>query len=198
VKLKKNLLKVSIISSLLIVFLQFFQWKLIEVLTVFLMPFLWLGIYGLFLVVFILSIVGLIKRKDWKPFVIQSITILLLFLIPFNKIVLDIDFKLNQSERSEVISKIQDGTLIPNVSHNSSLIHLPKEYDQLSSGGGDIVIEKRGDKYAVLFFTFRGVLDNFSGFVFSPYDTRPLPRSFGGDFKDIVRIDKNWYFVGSY
>lgn len=196
VRVKKTLW-ISIISSLLVILTQFFQWKLIEIITPFLMPFVWLIVYVFFFVVFIVSVIILFKKKEWKPFMIQMTTILLLYLIPFNQIVLNIDFKTNQLERFEVVSKIQDGTFKPNVSHNSSLIHLPNEYEHLSNGGGDIVIEKQGEEYSVLFFTFRGVLGSFSGFVYSPNDKNPQPHSFGGDFKQIEKIAKNWYFVAS-
>lgn len=193
----KWLLWLSILSGLLIILLQFFQWNLIEIFTPLLMPFVWFLIYGLFLVVFIVSIIWLFKKKDWKPFVVLIITILLLFLIPFNQIIIDKDFKENKSDRNEVIYKIKDGTFKPNVSYNSSLIHLPDEYQHLSKGGGDIVIEKQSESYSVLFFTFRGVLDGFSGFVYSPNDKKPQLDSFGGDFKEIVKIDEYWYFVSS-
>jgi hypothetical protein len=196
VKVKKSLM-ISIISSLFVIFIQFFQWKLIEIFTPFLMPFVWLIVNGFFLVVFIVSVINLFKKKEWKPVGIQAITILLLFLIPFNEIVLNIDFKTNKSERFEIVSKIQAGTFMPNVSHNPSLIHLPNEYEHLSIGGGDIVIEKQGEEYSVLFFTYRGVLDSFSGFVYSPNDKTPPSHSFGGDFKQIEKITKNWYFVAS-
>ncbi|PZX08220.1 hypothetical protein C7437_1011344 [Psychrobacillus insolitus] len=193
----KWLFWLSILSCLLLIFLQFFQWNLIEIFTPFFMPFVWFLVYGFFLVVFIVSIIWLFKKKDWKPFVVLIITILLLFLIPFNQIIIDKDFKENKSDRNEVIYKIKDGTFEPNVSYNSSLIHLPDEYEHLSKGGGDIVIEKQSESYSVLFFTFRGVLDGFSGFVYSPNDKKPQLDSFGGDFKEIVKIDEYWYFVSS-
>ena len=66
---------------------------------------------------------------------VQTFTILLMIIIPFNQIVIDIDFKTNKSGRNEVINKIQDGILKPNVSYNSSLIHLPDQYKHLSKGG---------------------------------------------------------------
>lgn len=139
------LLWVSTFSGLLIIFLRFFQWNLIEIFTPFLMPILWLLVYGFFFVIFIVSIIWLFKKKDWKPFVVQTFTILLLFIIPFNQIVIDIDFKTNKSERNEVIYKIQDGTFKPNVSYNSSLINLPDQYKHLSKGGGDVVIENKNE-----------------------------------------------------
>lgn len=193
----KLFLWLSIISSLFIITLQFFQWKLVEMFTVFVMPFVWLFLYIFFLVVFILSIIRLFKKKEWKPLFIQAITIVLLLFIPFNQVALNVDFKLNKSERNEVISKIQDGTYKPNVSHNNSLIHLPDDYTDLSKGGGDIIVEKEGEDYSILFFTFRGVLDNFSGFVFSPNDKKPHSHLFGGDFKEVVKMEENWYFVSS-
>ncbi|WP_422124546.1 hypothetical protein DHX103_06925 [Planococcus sp. X10-3] len=195
--MKLLLLCLSIFSCLLIVFLQFFQWNLVGIFTPFFMPFIWAFVYGFFLVIFIVSVIWLVKKKDWKPFGLQIITILLLLLIPFNQIALDRDFKTNKSERDEVIYKIQDGTFKPNVSYNPSLIHLPDQYEHLSNGGGDVVIENQDESYSVLFFTFRGVLDGFSGFVYSPNGKKPQSGSFGGDFKEIVKLDEFWYFVSS-
>lgn len=161
------------------------------------MPFVWMAVIGIFLVVFVISIIVLFKKRDLKPFVLQCIALLLLFLIPFNQIVIDLNFKMYKTNRIEVVEKIQDGTLQPNVSYNASLIRLPKEYDHLSSGGGEIIVEKHGETYSVLFFTYRGVLDNFSGFVYSPDDVEPNLDTFGGDFKEIEKIDEHWYFVAS-
>jgi hypothetical protein len=48
------------------------------------------------------------------------------------------------------------------------------------------------------FFTYRGILDNFSGFVYTPNDQTPSKNAFEGDFKKIEKMDKNWYFIGSY
>jgi hypothetical protein len=162
------------------------------------MPLLSLMVHGFAFVVTLMTILSLRKGFQWKPILIQSTTIFLVIFFPFTQIVLDIDFKMNKSEREEVVKMVENGTLKPNVSHNSSLIQLPKKYDQLSKGGGEIVIEKSGDNYSVLFLTFRGILDNFSGFVYSPNDKKPSPGDFRGDFKQIEKLDENWYFVGSY
>lgn len=175
-----------------------FRWSLVDVFTVFLMPFLWLLTVGFFIVGLVLSISGVFKAKYWKPLLIQLITILLLFLVPFNDIALKLDFMMKKEDRVEVISMIGNGKLNPNVSHNTSLIKLPKKYNQLSKGGGEIVVEGQGDSYAVLFFTMRGILDGFSGFVYSPNGTKPGKNDFGGDFKEIDKVDENWYFVVSY
>lgn len=92
---------------------------------------------------------------------------------------------------------VENGTLKPNVSHDSTLIHLTKKYQHLSKGGGEIVLEKKPRGYSVLFFTYRGILDNFSGFVYVSNDQKPLKNDFDGDFKEIERLERNWYWVGS-
>lgn len=61
----------------------------------------------------------------------------------------------------------------------------PEKYHQLSKGGGEVVIEKNGK--LIVFFMYRGVLDNFSGFVFSPSDKKPTQHDFNGDFKQILK-----------
>lgn len=157
-----------------------------------------LFVFGFFIFITVLAIITLFKNKDWKPIVIQVITILLLLIVPFNQIILDIDFKINKSEREQVVKMVENGELKPNISHDSSLIQLPKKYEHLSSGGGEIVVEKSGDGFNILFFTYRGLLDNFSGFVYTPNDQKPFKTAFDGDFKEIDKMEKNWYFVGSY
>ncbi|MBL4954371.1 hypothetical protein JK635_19615 [Neobacillus sp. YIM B02564] len=58
-------------------------------------------------------------------------------------------------------------------------------------------MERNENNYSVLFFTYRGILDNFSGFVYVPNDQRPYKNDFDGDFKEIEKLDKSWYWVGS-
>lgn len=193
---QKWLLFLSIVSSILVILLSFFQWKLIDIITVFLMLPVWSLVFGFFITITVMSIIHLLKKKEWKPLTVQLLTILLWLFIPFTQIMLDLDFKMNKAEREEVVEMVEKGTLKPNVSHNSSLILLPEKYKWLSTGGGEIVIEKNGN--FVLFFTYRGMLDNFSGFVYSPNDKKPSKHDFDADFQQIEKLDKNWYFVGSY
>lgn len=196
--LKHNpLLYLSLVSSILVILVAFFQWNLIEIITEFLMLPIWFVVFGFFIIITVKTITNLLKNKDWKPFTIQLITILLWLFFPFTQVMLDLDFKMNKSDREEVVKMVENGTLKPNVSYDSSLIQLPEKYDQLSKGGGEIVIEKSDNNYLILFFTFRGILDNFSGFVYSPNDKKPSQSDFDGEFIQIEKLDENWYFVGS-
>ncbi len=193
----KNILILSIISSSLVILYQLFQWSIVEMISVFLAPFLWLAVFGFFLLVTVTAVITLFTKKVWKPFIIQMVTILILFFFPFNQVILDMDFKMNKLEREKVVCMVNNGNLSSNVTHNSSLRKLPEEYERLSKGGGEIVVKNFGDDTYILFFTFRGVLDNFSGFVYSPNDNPPVQGEIA-NFKEVERLDENWFFVSSY
>lgn len=195
---KNSLFYLSIFSSVLVILYMFFQWKMVEVITEFLMLPVILLVFGIFVLITILAVITLFKNKNWKPIVIQIATIILVFIIPFNQIMSDFDFKINKSKREQVVKMVESGELKPNVSYNSELIHLPSKYKHLSSGGGDIVIEKSNNGYDILFFTYRGMMDNFSGFAYTVNDQKPFTKAFNGDFKEIDKMDKNWFFVGSH
>ncbi|ULT59479.1 hypothetical protein L1999_13545 [Neobacillus drentensis] len=194
--MKQNqLLFLALASSILVILLGFFQWYLVDKITEFLMLPVWLVIFGFFIFITVKVTIHLFKNKDWKPLTIQLITILLWLYFPFTQVILDFDFKSNRTEREEVVQMVKNGTLKPNISYDPSIIQLPKQYHRLSKGGGEIVIEKNND--LILFFTYRGILDNFSGFVYSPYSKKPSHNDFDGDFKQIEKLDEHWYFVGS-
>jgi hypothetical protein len=192
------LLLLSLISSLLVILVSLFQWDLIDIITEFLMLPIWLFVYAFFIIMTIWTLIHLLKNRKWQPFVIQLITILLWFFFPFNQINLDLNFRIHQDKREEVATKIENGVIKPNVPNSPSLIQLPKEYTQLSKGGGDIVVETKGKAKSILFFTYRGMIDNFSGFVYNPNDNKPSKSDFNGDFKQIKKVHKNWYYVSSY
>ncbi|KWU67698.1 hypothetical protein [Priestia megaterium] len=195
---RSRLLLLSLISSLFVILVSLFQWDLADIITEFLMLPIWLFVYAFFIIMTIWTLIHLFKKRKWQPFLIQLITISLWFSFPFNQVNLDLNFKIHQDKREEVATKIENGVIKPNVSDSPSLIQLPKKYTQLSKGGGDIAVETKGKAKSILFFTYRGMLDNFSGFVYNPNDNKPSKSDFNGDFKQIKKVHKNWYYVSSY
>ncbi|KRD87787.1 hypothetical protein ASE51_26630 [Bacillus sp. Root147] len=195
---RSRLLLLSLISSLLVILVSLFQWDLVDIITEFLMLPIWLFVYAFFIIITVGALIHLFKNRKWQPFVIQLITIALWFFFPFNQVDLDLNFKIHQDKREEIATKIENGVIKPNVPDSPSLIQLPKEYTQLSKGGGDIVLETKGKTKSILFFTYRGTLDSFSGFVYDPNDNKPSKSDFDGDFKQIEKVHKNWYYVSSY
>ncbi|MCM3545694.1 hypothetical protein [Priestia megaterium] len=195
---RSRLLLLSLISSLLVILVSLFQWDLVDMITEFLMLPVWLCVYAFFIIITVWTLIHLLQNRKWQPFVIQLITVALWFFFPFNQVNLDLNFKIHQDKREEVTAKIENGVIKPNVSDSPSLIQLPKEYTQLSKGGGDILVETKGKTKSILFFTYRGMLDNFSGFVYDPNDHKASKGDFDGDFKQIEKVHKNWYYVSSY
>ncbi|MEJ9226563.1 hypothetical protein ABEX88_27695 [Priestia megaterium] len=195
---RSRLLLLSLISSFFVILVSLFQWDLVDMITEFLMLPIWLFVYAFFIIMTIWTLIHLFKKRKWQPFVIQLITISLWFFFPFNQVNLDLNFKIHQDKREEVATQIENGVIKPNVSDSPSLIQLPKKYTQLSKGGGDIVVETKGKAKSILFFTYRGMLDNFSGFVYNPNDNKPSKSDFNGDFEQIKKVHKNWYYVSSY
>ncbi|MBD5798595.1 hypothetical protein BHU24_28765 [Bacillus pseudomycoides] len=196
--MNKNLTKITITSGLILILYHFLQWYLVELLTPFAMPFLSLTIHGWFFVMFILTIIHVIKYKNWKPFVIQIIIIVFWLCTPFTLIYLKLDFIIHKENRTEVVELINHKELTPNVNHDNRQIHLPKQFATTSKGGGDVRIQHGENGISVFFFTYRGILDNFSGFIYAPNDVKPNKSDFNSEFKEITKIEKNWYYVSSY
>lgn len=195
---RSRLLLLSLMSSLLVILVSLFQWDLVDIITEFLMLPVWLFVYAFFIIITVWALIHLFKNRKWQPVVIQFITIILWFFFPFTQVNLDLNFKIHQEKREEAAAKIENGVIKPNVPDSPLLIQLPKEYTQLSKGGGDIEVETKGKSTSILFFTYRGMLDNFSGFVYNPNDHKPSKSDFDGDFKQIEKVRKNWYYVSSY
>jgi hypothetical protein len=157
----------------------------------------WLVVFGFFIVVTLRAVFHLFKYKNWLPVAIQAVTILFLIFFPFTKVMLDLDFKMHKTAREKVVSMVESGKLKPNVPDSPSLIQLPKRYDQLSKGGGEVIAVRTGDHFTILFFTYRGMLDNFSGFVYSPNGQKSIEKDLEEDFIEIEKLAEHWYFVSS-
>ncbi|MCI0767760.1 hypothetical protein [Bacillus sp. TL12] len=196
--MNKNLTKITIINGLILIFYHFLQWYLVEVLTPFAMPFLSIILHGGFFIILILTVIHVIKYKSWKPFITQIMIIIIWLCTPFTLIYLKLDFIIYKENRTEVVELINRKELTPNVNHDNRQIHLPKQFATTSKGGGDVLIQHSKNGTSVFFFTYRGILDNFSGLIYTPNDVKPNKSDFNSEFKEIKKIEKNWYYVSSY
>jgi hypothetical protein len=134
-------------------------------------------------------------RTDRSASLLPLFTLVLLVgtaqLIDFTDLWLRAYFAVGRSGREEIVRQVQAGELRPDA--GSRLIRLPAGYRWLSLDGGEIVVDR--DK--ILFFTFRGVLDHFAGFVYSPDGSMPTDDDFQGDYFLIRQMDVSWYYVSS-
>lgn len=191
----------SFIASVSAIVINIFRWSLVELFTPFLEPMLELAIYGFFLVIIVWSLIyGVTKIKSQKikafiPAIINIVAVTIIVIVPFTAITLKIDFYFHLNEREEVIEKITNDELVPNVFHNNSLINLPAKYRNLSKGGGDIIVEYENKNPNVFFFTFRGILDDFSGFVYRSDDNEPQKGDFGCDNIELEKLREHWFWM---
>lgn len=200
--MKKNtLLTLSIIGSVTIILLQICRWSLVDLLTPFIEPFVEIIVWGFFCIILISSLgVGAFrfkkeKQKAFVPFIINLITILVVIFVPFTRLTTTFDFWFHIRARENIIEMIQHKELVPNVSYNEELIVLPKKYSALSKGGGEVLVQTSTSTLHVFFFTFRGVVDNFSGFIYRSDDAYPSEGDFGCEYMNVLKMKNYWYWV---
>lgn len=99
------------------------------------------------------------------------------------------------SKREEVVNLVKNKELISDISERPDLIKLPLKYRNLSEGGGEIIIEN-DQGLSVLFYTFRGVVDNFAGFVYKENNMDITKEDFNcGNILDSKKLKDNWFWV---
>ena len=133
------------------------------------------------------------------PFLVCALTLAILAYAPLQQIALEQNFRWHREDRERIVARVEAGELKPNVSTNKSLIALGDRAPNVSAGGNDIVVDETDDGTYVLFLTSRGLKHTFTGFLRVPEDGDP--RTFF-EFEDkppsqLVRYDKDWYFVAN-
>ena len=173
---------------------------LVETLTPFFEPILDVAA----IVFFLVSVTTSVGHMVWarrqgaavalSPFVLNAVTVVALFFIPFASLQLYV----HRRARMEAVSAILDRKYETPVrgGGRGDLVVLPSRLSYLSSGG-DVMVWHQPDATLICFFRYRGILDSFSGFVYSTNDSPPEQGAFGGRFADIERLEKNWFWVTS-
>jgi hypothetical protein len=113
--------------------------------------------------------------------------------------VTEINWQINQKRLTEAAQGIARGdhkySLLKDGGRGSQ-ISLPDESKYLSEGGAVFVWRDGKDSWT-LFFTFRGVLDSFAGFVYATNDKIPPADAFLGNPIQIIKLAPNWYWYSS-
>jgi len=176
--MKKSVLFIATGTSLLALGTAALQWLIIDKITEFLfLPLI--GFIGIaFLGSFALSIMyAWDYRKRHRfcfiPLIIHIIAVLILFFVPFTRLWLKWNFAYYKAEREKIVEMVITGELKPNVEYNSSLIELDSSFPLVSLGGNQIVVEMNDGKPYVFFYTYRGILDNYAGFLYLPEGGEP-------------------------
>lgn len=155
---------------------NFLRWEIIEFQPIFLFLqfFIEAGLWLLFLAAALSSMAYYaIKayKAGWaagKYAVIILISAMVVIFFPYNDVVLGADFRYYLADREKVVAMVKTGDPALNPEpvrqfKDISLqwVKLPSEYRHLSKGGGEIVVQRKGESIKIFFYTFRGILDNF-------------------------------------
>lgn len=193
-----------IFLSLALVSILALQWELVDWLTPFILFPLQLVAASLYAMAFCWELVLLFRRPlNWRTslsgVVVLACGVAALF-VPFTDLWLEWNFDRYETERLKVVEMVQAGTLVPNVPHNPSLIALPDRSPCLSQGGNEIVVEEHEGGQYVFFFTYRGILDNYSGFLCVPPGGDPRLFSDLGekDTTQLVAVRGRWIYASHW
>ncbi len=150
-------------------------------------------------VVFALGVLGL---GIWQrsilapvPFLLNGLAIAAFWFIPFDELFYRAEFELLYDDRKTIVEDIEAEERLPNVEHTDSLIHIEGRGRLLSRGGGDVMFGQRDGETDVFFFTYRGILDNYEGFMYRSDDIEPT-RCFRGEIAlAMVKMRDHWYWM---
>lgn len=149
------------------------------------------------IVLLILSIIHIFKKykitkmKSLLPLLLSLVLLFLIFERPFFPVFQKAEFSFKLDEREEVAGQILKGE-IRSSNEQGDLYPVPQKYNHSSLSDGNEVM-KMNDK--LLFFTVRGILDNFSGYVFSPNGSAPTNDDVQADIIKIQKMSDHWYYI---
>jgi hypothetical protein len=138
------------------------------------------------------------NRRRFTPLALALVALSIFVFTPFTEIHLKSDFHTYRQRREEAAQRILSSATTGNSTPEGQVEFqkLPETEKSLSDDG-EVMVARQ--KRMVFFFTFRGVLAHFSGFVYSVTDAPPGNADFEGegDFVETSRLSKNWYWVAS-
>ena len=141
------------------------------------------------------------KRNAWRvssvPILVCAITLVVVLCVPFTQLWLKYKFLSQQGARDQVVQQILRGTLQPNVAHNRSLVSMGPNAPYVSLGGNEVIVEHHDGRTYVFFFTFRGILDNYAGFLYVPDGGDPAAFSDLSETlsTEVVKMADNWFYA---
>jgi len=113
--------------------------------------------------------------------------------------VTEFNWQVNQKRLAEVAQEIAGGGPdypVLKDGGRGAEISLPERSKYLSEGGSVFVWRDGKDSWT-LFFTFKGVLDSFAGFVYASNGKIPPADAFLGNPIEIIKMAPNWYWYSS-
>lgn len=179
---------------------RFFNFVLLEWLTIYVIPLVWLALLGLGLIGLVWAIIFWARspRSGQSPGWQRSIPLLLLLgmfglaiAIPFENLWLTFNFHRYREARQQVV----DLMATQQIASNPGIMELPESYRATTLGDGEVEVFYANDSRYVLFFTLR-LFEGAAGFIYSENGT-PLPAEIvsGYEILEQYEMGDRWYFV---
>ncbi|MCY9514694.1 hypothetical protein [Paenibacillus apiarius] len=167
------------------------------------------SLFALFALFFVVSvvwaiidiIVSIVKRRSfgyWAliliPIAAQLAAVYIALELPLHQTRAAMDDWMYREQRQRVIERLTQGGWDTGGSEHDRIMQLPEDLRHLSRGGGEIVVVRNGESLQVLFFTIRGMLDNFSGLVYVS-EGKPDGERLGAKIVKQKELGKHWFWI---
>jgi hypothetical protein len=129
------------------------------------------------------------------PLMLNVVVLLLVWFYPFTSVWIHNRFDRYSSQYETAVSLVEHGALAP--AQDTDTVPLPAELAYLSTGG-EIRVNVSGGVTRVFFYTFSGLLDNYSGFMYRSDNSSPLSDNFAGDWDEVHELIPAWFFCASH
>jgi hypothetical protein len=192
-----------LIPSALGLVISISRWWLVNLLTLFIEPVLEIALFGFFALAVLVTLGHAIfanagrSKNRFGPLLLAAIMTVVFLFVPFTEIYLKANFQFALGRRTEIAQSILQAKET-NLGANGTGVEYIKPCG-FSEGGICVYQRGRGpDRRLILFLTFSGILEHFSGFVYSANDNPPQRADFNGDLIEIEHMRKNWYWIASH
>lgn len=179
----------------------YYNIELTYLMSVFIVWIPFLIIWFLLAILFVISVVRLIKSwkfltwKKWLSPLSIIVIVLLNIFTPVTKIKQHLDFRINKVDRLEFIYNAENLGL--NIQPDTiNIIKLPESYKHTSKDNNSVAWLQEGNENYVLFYWWNGMFGEANGFLYCSNDQIPENDIFPyTKIQSYRKIEKEWYFI---
>lgn len=189
---KYRLLILSVLLLLVSFAAAWYEDHLFNHLFVYAIP-IYLLLLACFIVLLVMSIWGIIKRKEYIHFfsiAVLALLVVLLVTFPFRDARVKWELNRFEADRLEIIEMIQSHQLQPDSLGN---VVLPAGYKRLSSDGEAYVYQNDKNGQVICFWVFRGMMSGSHELVYSSGGEERIRAN--ESIVSIEQLKDFWYYV---
>ena len=134
-----------------------------------------------------------LKGKSLLPLAVCAAAIIVCITVPFGEWMLQADWRWHRSTRERIVAAVESGALTGPYGRDSTMVvSLP--WGRGASVDGEIMARRSANGESILFFTFKGILSHYTGFLYRSDGVIP-EHEFGDTIMAAEPIAPHWFFV---